>query len=72
MGFIHISFQNLLKKMCSVINLPLPQSIPPPLQVFQVILRTFDLEIYSQTSLKVAFVMSSLIFKAQKLDLHKS
>ena len=71
MGFIHISFQNLLKKMCSVINLPLPQS-NPPLQVFQVILRTFDLEIYSQTSLKVAFVMSSLIFKAQKFDLHKS
>ena len=71
MGFIHISFQNLLKKMCSVINLPLPPS-NPPLQLFQVILRTFDLEIYSQTSLKVAFVMSSLIFKAQKLDLHKS
>ena len=40
--------------------------------VFQVILRTFNLEIYSQTLLKVAFVMSSLIFKARKLDLHKT
>ena len=40
--------------------------------VFQAILRTFDLEIYSKISFKVAFVMSSLIFKAQKVDLYKT
>ena len=62
---------------------PLSPPLSPPLQrkkvtftnfkpVFQVILRTFNLEIYSQTLLKVAFVMSSLIFKARKLDLHET
>ena len=74
--------------MCPVINPlppPFPPLSPPlpPLQrkkvtfknfkpVFQVILRTFNLEIYSQTLLKVAFVMSSLILKARKLDLRKT
>ena len=81
MGFIYFHFRNLLK---TIVQLLIPPPLPlPPLQrkkvtfpnfkpAFQVILRTFDFEIYSKTPFVGLFVINSLIFKAQKLDLHKT